>query len=217
MNVLIIGATGPTGQKLVQQALAQGHEVTVLVRNPDKFEQPDDSTEGTASLPLHVLKGDVLDPDSLQTAMSGQQAVVSSLGSKLSRKPITLLSEGTKNLIQAMQQQGVRRLVCITGLGAGDSKGHGGFIYDRLILPLLLKEIYKDKDRQEAVVRDSSLDWTIVRPAPFHNGAATGNYRVFTDLINVTASKISRADTAAFVLKQLSDDLYLHQTPLISE
>ncbi len=211
MNVLIIGATGPTGQQLVQQALAQGHEVTALVRNPDQFEiQPDYPN-------VRVLKGDVLDLGSLQTAMSGQQAVVSSLGSKLSCKPIALLSEGTKNLIQAMQQQGVRRLVCITGLGAGDSKGHGGFIYDRLILPLLLKEIYKDKDRQEAVIRASSLDWIIVRPAPFYNGAATGNYRVFTDLTNVTASKISRADTAAFVLKQLSDDLYLHQTPLISE
>jgi putative NADH-flavin reductase len=217
MNILIIGATGPTGQQLVQQALAQGHEVTALVRNPDKLEmQHDYPKEGTASPHLRILKGDVLDLDSLQTAMLGQQAVVSSLGSKLSRKPMTLLSEGTKNLIQAMQQQGVRRLVCITGLGAGDSKGHGGFVYDRLILPLLLKEIYKDKDRQEAVVRDSGLDWIIVRPAQLHNGAATGNYRVFTDLTNVTVSKISRADTAAFVLKQLSDDRYLHQTPLIS-
>lgn len=209
MNVLIIGATGPTGQQIVQQALAQAHEVTALVRNPHQFEMQHDR--------LHILKGDVLNLGSLQAAMSNQQAVVSALGSKLSRNPMTLLSEGTKNMVQAMQQQGVRRFVCITGMGAGDSKGHGGFVYDKLILPLILKEVYKDKDRQEAVIRDSNLDWIIVRPAQFTNGIATGNYHVFTDLTNVTASKISRADTADFVLKQLSDDRYLHQTPLISD
>lgn len=209
MNVLIIGATGPTGQQIVQQALAQGHEVTALVRSPEKFEMQHDH--------LHVIQGDVLNPDSLQAAMSDQQGVISSLGSKLSFKPMTLLSDGTKNLIQAMEQQGVRRFVCITGMGAGDSKGHGGFVYDKLILPLVLKEVYKDKDRQEAAIRDSNLDWIIVRPAQLTNGTATGNYRVFTDLNNVTGGKISRADTADFVLKQLSNDLYLHQTPLISD
>lgn len=209
MKIMVVGATGPTGQQIVQQALAQGHEVTALVRNPDKFELQHDR--------LHVIKGDVLNPDSLQTAISRQQAVVSSLGSKLSFKPMTLLSDGTKNLIQAMEQQGVRRFVCITGMGAGDSKGHGGFVYDKLILPLVLKEVYKDKDRQEAAIRDSNLDWIVVRPAQLTNGTATGNYRVFTDLNNVTVGKISRADTADFVLKQLSNDLYLHQTPLISD
>lgn len=208
MKITIVGATGPTGQQIVQQALAQGHEVTALVRSPEKFEMQHDR--------LHVLKGDVLNLDSLQAAMSDRQAVVSSLGSKLSFKPMTLLSEGTKNLVRAMQQNGMRRFVCITGMGAGDSKGHGGFVYDKLILPLLLKEIYKDKDRQEAVIRNSNLDWIIVRPAQLTNGVATGNYRVFTDLNNVTAGKISRADTAGFVLKQLSDDRYLHQAPLIS-
>ncbi|MEH2182266.1 NAD(P)-dependent oxidoreductase [Nostoc sp.] len=208
MNVLIIGATGPTGQQIVQQALAQGHEVTALVRSPEKLDMQHDH--------LHVIKGDVLNPDSLQAAMSDQQAVISSLGSKLSFKPMTLLSEGTKNLVQAMQQHGVRRLVCITGMGAGDSKGHGGFVYDKLVLPLVLKEVYKDKDRQEAVIQKSNLDWIIVRPAQLTNGSATENYHVFTDLNNVTGGKISRADTAGFMLQQLSSDRYLHQTPLIS-
>jgi putative NADH-flavin reductase len=207
MKILVIGATGPTGQQIVEQGLAQAHEVTALVRNPDKFEMQHDR--------LRIFKGDVLNLDSLQKAMLDQQAVVSSLG-KLSRKPTTLLSEGTKNTIHAMQSHGVRRFICITGIGAGDSQGHGGFVYDRLILPLLLREVYNDKNRQEAIVRESSLDWIIVRPAQLTNGVATGNYRVFTDLDKVTASKISRADTADFVLKQLSNDRYLHQTPLIS-
>jgi putative NADH-flavin reductase len=208
MKILVIGATGPTGQQIVEQGLAQAHEVTALVRNPDKFEMQHDR--------LRIFKGDVLNLDSLQKAMLDQQAVVSSLGSKLSRKPTTLLSEGTKNTIHAMQSHGVRRFICITGIGAGDSQGHGGFVYDRLILPLLLREVYNDKNRQEAIVRESSLDWIIVRPAQLTNGVATGNYRVFTDLDKVIASKISRADTADFVLKQLSNDRYLHQTPLIS-
>ena len=209
MKILVIGATGPTGQQIVEQGLAQAHEVTALVRNPDKFEMQHDR--------LRIFKGDVLNLDSLQKAMLDQQAVVCSLGSKLSRKPTTLLSEGTKNTIQAMQSHGVQRFICITGVGAGDSQGHGGFVYDRLILPLLLREVYNDKNRQEAIVRESSLDWIIVRPAQLTNGVATENYRVFTDLDKVTAGKISRADTADFVLKQLSNDRYLHQTPLISD
>jgi putative NADH-flavin reductase len=172
MKVLVIGATGPTGQQIIEQALVQEHEVTAVVRNPDKIERRHDR--------LHIRRGDVLDLDSLQAALSGQQAVISSLGSKLSRKPTTLLSEGSKNIIKAMQAHNVRRLICITGNGAGDSKEHGGFVYDRIILPLLLREIYNDKDRQEAVIRNSNLDWIIVRPAQLTNGVATGNYQVFT-------------------------------------
>src|SRR5436305_1164889 len=83
------------------------------------------------------------------SAVAGHDVVISSLGSKLSRKPTTLLSDGTRNVVGAMKAAGVPRLICITGIGAGDSRGHGGFLYDRLILPLLLAEIYEDKTRQE--------------------------------------------------------------------
>jgi len=115
-----------------------------------------------------------------------------------------------------MQHHNVKRLVCITGIGAGNSKGHGGFLYNKLILPLVLKRIYDDKDRQEAEIRSSNLDWIIVRPGFLTNEPAKGSYRVLTDLTGVTAAQISRADVAAFVLQQLTDDRYLHQTPLIS-
>ncbi|MEH2141919.1 NAD(P)-dependent oxidoreductase [Nostoc sp.] len=207
MRILVIGATGPTGQQIVEQGLAQGHEVTALVRNPDKFEMQHNS--------LQIVKGDILDPASLD-AVQQQDAVISSLGTKkISLESVTLFSEGTKKLLQAMERHSVKRLICITGLGAGDSKGHGGLLYDKLILPLILKRIYDDKDRQEAEIRQSNLDWVIVRPGILTNDPAKGNYRVLTDLTGVTAGKISRADVAAFVLQQLTGDRYLNQTPLI--
>lgn len=209
MRILVVGATGPTGQQIVEQGLAQGHEVTALVRNPDKLEMQHNS--------LQIMKGDILDSGSLETAVQQQQAVISSLGTKkISLEPVTLFSEGTKNLLQAMELHSVKRLICITGIGAGDSKGHGGFLYDKLILPLVLRRIYDDKDRQEAEIRRSNLNWTIVRPGLLTNEPARGSYRILTDLTGVTAGKISRADVAAFVLQQLADDRYLHQTPLLS-
>ncbi|MEH2462996.1 NAD(P)-dependent oxidoreductase [Nostoc sp.] len=207
MRILVIGATGPTGQQIVEQGLAQGHEVTALVRNPDKFEMQHNS--------LQIVKGDILDPASLD-AVQQEDAVISSLGTKkISLESVTLFSEGTKKLLQAMKRHSVKRLICITGLGAGDSKGHGGLLYDKLILPLILKRIYDDKDRQEAEIRQSNLDWVIVRPGILTNDPVKGNYRVLTDLTGVTAGKISRADVAAFVLQQLTSDRYLNQTPLI--
>lgn len=148
---------------------------------------------------------DVTDVDSLVKAVEGVDAVISAVGTKLSRKPTTMLSDGTRNLISAMKRAGIRRLVCITGIGAGDSKGHGGFLYDYVIQPLLLNEIYKDKTRQEEVVRQSGLDWTLVRPATLTNGPKREKYRVLTDLKGVTASKISRADVAHYILANLSD------------
>ena len=207
MKILVIGATGPTGQQIVEQGLAQGHQVTALVRNPDKFEMQHNS--------LQIVKGDILDPASLD-AVQQQDAVISSLGTKkIGLEPVTVLSEGTKNLLQAMERHSVKRLICITGLGAGDSKGHGGLLYDKLILPLILRRIYDDKDRQEAEIRQSNLDWVIVRPGILTNDPAKRNYRVLTDLTGVTAGKISRADVAAFVLQQITDDRYLYQTPLV--
>lgn len=207
MRVLILGATGSIGRHLVPQALAKAHEVTVLVRDPSKLVVKSDR--------LHVLKGDALDPSAIDTAVRGQDAVIFSLGWKAPWKPTTMFSDASRNLISAMEKHGVRRLVCITGIGAGDSRGHGGFLYDRIIYPLVTKPTYVDKDRQEELIRRSALDWVIVRPASFTHGPQRGNLRVATELEGVSISKISRADVAAFVLEQLTDDRYLHKAPLI--
>ena len=129
--------------------------------------------------------------------------MVSVLGTALSLVgPVTLLSAGTRNLVQAMQTAGVPRLLCVTGMGAGDSRGHGGFLYDRILLPLLLGRVYADKDRQEQVVRESGLDWVLVRPARLVEEAVTARYRELTDLQGQRMTVITRRDVAHFLVQE---------------
>lgn len=208
MRLLVVGGTGGTGKEIVRQAVAAGHTVTALVRNIEA---------ATEALPgARLVKGNVLDAACMDDACDGQEAVISSLGSGLSLfSRMTMLSEGTRTLVGAMTSRGVRRLVCITGVGAGDSRGHGGFVYDWLVQPTLLRQVYADKDRQEAVVRASGLDWIIPRPARLVDGPRTGKYRVLTDVSGVHGGKIARADVADFVVKQVADTRYLGQTPLL--
>ncbi|WP_348630730.1 NAD(P)H-binding protein [Mesorhizobium sp. M8A.F.Ca.ET.208.01.1.1] len=113
-----------------------------------------------------------------------------------------------------MEQQNIRRLVCITGLGAGDSRGHGGFFFDRLLLPLMLRKVYEDKDRQEDAIRGSTLDWTIVRPMVLNDKPARGRIKAVTDLSGVHGGTIARADVADFVVQQLTADTWLRKSPL---
>lgn len=208
MNLLIIGASRGIGLQLLEQALSAGHTVTAMARHPQKAAQSRER--------LRAVAGDILDATKVQQALMGQEAVCLTIGVNVTRKPVTLFSQGTQNVLTAMTKQGVRRLICITGIGAGDSKGHGGFLYDRIFKPLLLKTIYEDKDRQEALIKASQLDWTIVRPGFLTNGPLTGKYRVIKDLTGLTAGKISRADVAHFILAELRDNHYLRQTPLLT-
>lgn len=208
MNILIVGATRGIGRQLLEQALTAGHTVTALVRNPQKLAKQHER--------LKIMKGDILDSDSVARAMAGQEAVCCTIGVKVPWITVTVFSEGTKNLLQAMKKVGVNRLVCVTGIGAGDSKGHGGFLYDSIFLPTLLRTIYADKDRQESLIQASDVDWTIVRPGFLTNGPLTEHYRVLTNMNGVTAGKISRADVAHFMLKELQSKQYLKQTPLLT-
>ena len=208
MKLLVIGGTGGTGREIVRQAIEAGHTVTLLARDPKTAET---SFPGT-----RIVGGDVLDQAAVERAMDGQEVVVCSLGSGLSFARMTMLSEGTSRLVAAMTAKGVRRLVCITGVGAGDSRGHGGFVYNWLIRPTILRQVYADKDRQEAVVRGSGLDWIIVRPAVLTDGPVTGRYQALTDLKGVQSDKISRADVADFVLKQITGDRFVGKTPLLT-
>ena len=208
MKILVLGATGPTGRLIVSEAKAQGHSVVALVRTREKA--------GDLAA-AELVEGDARDETALARALQGCDAVISSLGTGLSPfSKVTLLSDATRALITAMDKQGVRRLVCITGVGAGDSRGHGGFIYDRLFQPLLLRNVYADKDRQEAVIKASGLDWTIVRPTMLTNTPATGKLRATIDLSQIHGGKISRADVSRFVVEQVAADTWLRQTPLIT-
>ena len=129
---------------------------------------------------------------------------------------MTLLSTATRALVDVMAKQNIHRLICITGLGAGDSRGHGGFFFDRLLLPLMLRKVYEDKDRQEDAIRGSTLDWTIVRPTVLNDKPGRGGIQALTDLSGVHGGTIARADVADFVVQQLTADTWLRKSPLIT-
>ena len=211
MKVLVLGATGKTGKQIVREAAGRGYKVVALVRS--KARASDLAIADLADL----VEGDARDPAALTRALAGCDAVISSLGTGVSPfREVTILSVATKALVEAMAGTGVHRLVCITGVGAGDSRGHGGFFYDRIFQPLLLSNVYKDKDRQEAVIRSSSLDWVIVRPVVLNDKPPRGRVNAVTDLSNVHGGQIARSDVAAFVVDQLTNDTWIGQTPLIS-
>ncbi|MBM3762188.1 MAG: SDR family oxidoreductase [Acidobacteria bacterium] len=201
MRLLILGASGTIGKFLLPQAQLLGHEVTVLVRDPSKLKYK----------PTRVIVGDALDPVAIDKALEGQQAVIYALGT-LSQP--AFFSTSTQLLIEAMRRHNVPRLIAITGIGAGDSKGHGS-VYDNIIYPLFTEKIYADKDIQQRLIRESNLEWVIVRPASFTNGPLGDRLRATDQLEGVTISSISRQDVAAFTLDQLTSNRWLHRTPLV--
>lgn len=207
-KLLVLGATGGTGRLIVHQALARGYEVTALARSPEKA----GDLKGTK-----LVVGDARNESDLRKAIKGQDAIISALGTPASPfKEVTLLSTATRALVGAMKAEGVSRLVAITGMGAGDSVGHGGFAFDRLIFPLLLRHVYADKNRQEAVVRDSGLDWVLVRPSILNDKPGRGSVRALEDLSNFHGGTISRDDVASFVLDQVQGVTWQHRSPLVT-
>lgn len=204
LRLLVIGASGPTGLAIITQARERGFLVRALARNPTRL--PPTLPKG-----VEVVRGDVLDPASLAAAMTAVDVVISALGTPLLLRRVTLLSQGTEYVVAAMRQAGVARFLCITGMGAGDSRGHGGFLYDRVILPTLLRSIYADKDRQEQVVKQSRLDWTLIRPARLVDTGLTQQYRVITNFKNEQMSTISRQDVAHFITQELQQAGYVQQ------
>jgi uncharacterized protein YbjT (DUF2867 family) len=208
MKILVLGATGGTGRLIAREAVARGHGVVALVRSKA-------NASGLAGAEL--IEGDGRDEAALTRAIAGCDAVISSLGTGISPfREVTLLSTATRALVSVMMRQKINRLVCITGMGAGDSRGHGGLLYDWLFLPLLLRKVYADKDRQEDAIRTSTLDWVIVRPTVLNDEPARGHIRALTDLSGVHGGKISRADVADFVVQQLTADTWLRKAPLVT-
>jgi len=205
MKVLVLGATGGTGRLIVRDSVAKGYSVVALVRSTAHADLPG----------AELIEGDARDEATLARAMDGCDAVVSALGTGMGRRKVDLLTVATRALIAAMTRNDVRRLVCISALGVGDSRGHGGFVFDRLFQPLLLSQAYKDKSRQEATIRVTSLDWVIVRPARLTDDQARGSVRAVTNLASINGGKVARADVARFAVEQLTADTWLRQTPVI--
>lgn len=211
MKVIVFGATGGTGRQLVQQALEQGHEVTAFLRSPEKL--------GLSHANLRLAKGDALDAAAVERAMPGHDAVLCALGAP-ALKTGTIRSAGTRNIVAAMEKAGVRRLVCQTSLGYGDSKAvlkRTSFVFRFIIAPFLLRGVFADHARQEDCIKASSLEWVIARPGNLTDAGRSGRYRhgFAADDPTITA-EISRADVADFMLRQLADNAYLRKTPGLS-
>ena len=206
MKLVIFGATGSIGRQVVNQALSQGHTVTAFAREASKvgIEHPN----------LRIALGDVMDPVSVENAIQGHDAVLVSIGA--GRKG-TVRAEGTRKIISAMQKLGISRLICQSSLGVGDSRGNLNAFWKYIMFGLLLRPAYADHVRQEEHVRQSNLDWTIVRPGAFIDGERTGQYKHgFPDTDKTLKLKISRKDVADFMLRQLFDTKYLCRSPGLS-
>ena len=246
MKLLVFGASGGTGRRLVDQALQEGHVVTAFARDPAKIRRTHAN--------LHVVRGDILNRESVDAAMAGQDGVLSALGTSapiriivpiiiacqvilrvvalswpaalfvevgvpllailLLTRRTTVLSDGTRNILAAMDRHHVKRFVCESSLGVGDSKWKMGVIHNLIAIPLFLRSVFADKEDQEQIIAKSTLDWVIVRPAALTNGAQRNVYRVGSDVGSwFVPSRISRSDVAAFMLMQLTGGAYLRQTP----
>ncbi len=207
MNVAIFGATGMTGRFVLEEALARGHNVTALVRNPEKLDVVDER--------LEVVAGDVLDADAVEKAVIGSDAVLAVLGAGMRRS--TLRTEGNRTIVEAMQRQGVRRLVSMSIFGLGDSAKKLPLYWKLLVKPLMLRFAYNDHAGQEAVVAASDLDWTLTRPVSLRDVEPTGRYQhgAATAMGKITL-KIGLTDFARFTLDQLESDEYVQRRPGIS-
>ena len=209
MKLIIFGSTGGTGRQLVMQALEQGYDVTAFACSPEKIDQTHEK--------LKVIKGNVLDISSVEQSMQGYDAVLCSLGLPNIMDKSGLRANGTKNIVRAMEKMNIKRLICQSALGTDDSHDLLPFHYKYLLVPLIMKRLYADHANQESCIKKSQLEWVIVRPGALTNGQRTGVYKHgFTANNGAIKAKISRADTAEFMLKQLTDDSYLYKTPCIS-
>jgi len=205
-RVLVVGASGRTGRELVHQAIERGYQVRAMVRKPERFDIRHDR--------LQVAVADILDEESVERASDGCDAVLCALGHGRFLGPSTVLSEGTRHIVRAMQKSGARRLVCETSLGIGDSAFRMGLYYTFFVIPVILPFYYWDKTRQERLISRSDVEWVIVRPAVLTSGKRSGRIQHGFGVGSLLLTRrISRADVAFFMLDQLDTDKYLGTAP----
>ena len=207
MKLIIFGATGTIGKRLVEDALEKNYQVTAFSRHMTKL----DSFENK-NLIKH--KGNVFNKTEVNNTIKGMDAVVIVLGSGRKGR---VRAEGTLNIINAMKQNKVKRLICQSTLGVGNSNENLNFFWKNIMFGWFLKSAFLDHELQEQHVKNSGLNWTIVRPAAFINGEKTGAYKHGFDATEKSLSlKISRADVSDFLLQQIHSDKYLLKTPGLS-
>lgn len=208
MKILVFGASGGTGRELLKQALDKGMSVTAFVRDATRvadIQHPN----------LTVVTGNVLNREDVGRTVAGHDAVFYAIGA--GPKRTTIREQGTRIVIEAMKAANIRRLVCLSSFGVGESRSDLSFFTRYVVVGIFLRHAFADHEQQEAVVRGSALDWTLVRPPHLKDGAKTGIYQDGLALAygNIEGW-ITRADLADFMLKQLEDDRYIRQAPRVS-
>jgi putative NADH-flavin reductase len=209
MKIAIVGSTGGTGIQLVKQALEAGHSVTAVARRPEAL--------GIQHPNLKIAKGDVLEVASLRAAFEGQEVVLSGLGARtLAFRKYTMLSEGCRNMLEAISTTGTRRIIVITSAGLERvDPGFPGF-YKWILRPVLLQRFYDDHARVEEMLRKSAVEWISVRPYYLNDGPKLGAARASAHLLPPKPQMVSRADVAAFMLQQLTAKTWLGKTPALA-
>lgn len=209
-KLVVIGGSSGVGLECVKDALSRGHEVTMFARSA--------SRSGLSHERLLTVDGDALITADVIQALSGADAVMQTLGVpfnlKLFTGPITLFSESTKVLLNAMSSEGVSRLITLTGFGTGDSKTAVSAL-ERPGFNLVFGKAYADKSEQERMIKASDLDWTIARPGVLRNGSKTGKYRVLTDPKDWRNGVIRRADVADFMVGAAESSDHVGQAPVL--
>jgi len=209
MNVVIFGATGQTGRLLTERAVANGHVVTAFVRDPARLNAARDS--------VRIAQADILDSTAVDRAVAGQHAVLVALGTATRRGSPQVLPQGIRHILDAMERHGVRRIVVLSAAGAlheraGSLFGHVGLMLARAYLP----RVYAEHRAMLEELRKRDLDWIAVRPVILTNGPYTGRYRIVVEGIPRGGYRVSRADVADFMIRQLTSDEFVRKMPAIA-
>lgn len=207
MKIAVFGATGRSGLPFVEQALAQGHTVVALARSPEKMTIKNDR--------LQVVKGEITDPATVANIIAGTDAVVSLIG-HTKDTPRDMQAKAAQNMIAAMKQHGVKRVIIMTGAGVRHEGDQPKFFDNVMgfLLKTLNGDVLQDSIHYADAIRNSGLDWTVVRVPMLVEGAATGNLRV--GMAGSIGPRLVRADGATFILKQLAEPAYIGKAPAIS-
>ena len=206
LRIAVIGGTKGVGRGVVELAASRGHKVTAMARR-----EPEQAFFGPQ---ITFTQGDLTHSKAVRELVANQDAVVFAVSTSPTGERVTVYSTGAKNLLAGAPA--TARIVMISGIGAGDSRGHGGFFYDRILQPRLLREDYDDKSRAEALLQASEASWTIVRPGFLTNGAPNSQYSVVADVTGVRTGSVARSDVAHFILSALESETYVRQTVLLT-
>ena len=208
-RILIIGASKGIGLETTRQALESGHQVRALARSAARI--------GLSDPNLEKIQGDALNSRDIEAALDGMDVVIQALGvssvGDLFRQ-VSLFSDATHILVSAMEGKSVKRLICVTGFGAGDSRTNISCL-QRMPFQLVFGRAYDDKTVQERLIKESSLEWTIARPGVLTNGRRTGRYKILEEASSWRNGIISRSDVADFLVRQIEDQTYIRKTPVL--